>query len=330
MNKKKIVKLLTKSLVSLGLAGILILGNTSVSAFASSDTTATATVNENKVDSKIAVEKKYKNTLKIKNAYSTSDSFMCGNVIAAGSKLDLVTEAEGKGKLKYRFAVLKDGKNVYTRGYKSSNEAAWTPSEDGNYTIYYKVKDSTGKEVSKSEDENSKLVRDYCGLGDVKPTAIDGESFLVEISQDYSVIVLAKSKDNKYNAVYPRDIANGVYDVINHYDSSDYKLDCIKKDIANAKQISDATVTLIANDEISIPDNSLTFEVNNDSVYGQKVCNYIFGNYTFDMIPKAIDGKDFEVQIDKDYNVIVYAVSKDNSKYIVYPKNEAEGLYADK
>lgn len=105
MNKKKIVKLLTKSLVSLGLAGILILGNTSVSAFASSDTTATATVNENKVDSKIAVEKKYKNTLKIKNAYSTSDSFMCGNVIAAGSKLDLVTEAEGKGKLKYRFAL---------------------------------------------------------------------------------------------------------------------------------------------------------------------------------------------------------------------------------
>lgn len=69
----------------------------------------------------------------------------------AGKAIKLVTNAvNGEGTLSYRFVVLKDGANVYTRGYNSKNNTVWTATEAGNYTIVAKVKDSTGKEVSKS------------------------------------------------------------------------------------------------------------------------------------------------------------------------------------
>ena len=68
-----------------------------------------------------------------------------------GTNINIVTDAvNGQGTLNYRYVVLKNGVNVYTRGYNSRNNAVWIPSEAGNYTIVAKVKDSTGKEVEKS------------------------------------------------------------------------------------------------------------------------------------------------------------------------------------
>ena len=65
--------------------------------------------------------------------------------------IKLGTAAKGKSNLLYRFVVIKDGKNVYTRAYKKNNTCKWTPKESGTYTIYFKVKDSTGKEVLKTK-----------------------------------------------------------------------------------------------------------------------------------------------------------------------------------
>ena len=59
-------------------------------------------------------------------------------------------EATGKGTLLYRFVVLKDGKCEYVRGYTKTNYTKWKPTEAGTYIIYYKVKDSTGAEVTKT------------------------------------------------------------------------------------------------------------------------------------------------------------------------------------
>lgn len=67
----------------------------------------------------------------------------------AKSKVKLVTTVSGMTNLKYRFVVLKDGKNIYTRGYNKLNYAYFKPSERGSYTIYFKVKDENGNEVSK-------------------------------------------------------------------------------------------------------------------------------------------------------------------------------------
>lgn len=66
------------------------------------------------------------------------------------SKLKLAVDAEGSSNLKYRFVVLKDGKNIYTRGYNSHNYTTWKPTEKGEYTICFKVKDDSNKEVSKT------------------------------------------------------------------------------------------------------------------------------------------------------------------------------------
>lgn len=67
-----------------------------------------------------------------------------------GTSIKLSMAAKGKGTVKYRFVVLKDGAPTFVRGYKSIGYTAWQPTEAGNYTIYFKAKDSTGKEVSKT------------------------------------------------------------------------------------------------------------------------------------------------------------------------------------
>lgn len=64
--------------------------------------------------------------------------------------IKLGTTATGKGTLMYRFVVLKDGACEYVRGYAKTNYTKWKPSAPGNYVIYYKVKDSTGNEVTKT------------------------------------------------------------------------------------------------------------------------------------------------------------------------------------
>ena len=66
------------------------------------------------------------------------------------TSIKLGMEATGKGTLLYRFVVLKDGKCEYVRGYTKTNYTKWKPTEAGTYIIYYKVKDSTGAEVTKT------------------------------------------------------------------------------------------------------------------------------------------------------------------------------------
>lgn len=68
-----------------------------------------------------------------------------------GSTIKLSMAAKGEGTVKYRFVALKDGVVAsFVRGYKTSGYVNWTPEEAGNYTIYFKAKDSTGKEVTKT------------------------------------------------------------------------------------------------------------------------------------------------------------------------------------
>ena len=66
------------------------------------------------------------------------------------TSIKLGMEATGKGTLLYRFVVLRDGKCDYVRGYTKTNYTKWKPTEAGTYVIYYKVKDSTGAEVTKT------------------------------------------------------------------------------------------------------------------------------------------------------------------------------------
>lgn len=61
-----------------------------------------------------------------------------------GTKIKLNVDAICDEALTYRFVVQKDGKSVYVRGYKTSNEAIWTPTEAGTYTIHFKVKNESG------------------------------------------------------------------------------------------------------------------------------------------------------------------------------------------
>lgn len=72
--------------------------------------------------------------------------------VQAGTPVKITSEAVGSGMIKYRFVVLKDGVNVYTRGYKESNNTIWTPAESGNYQIVCKATDETGEVVSKTID----------------------------------------------------------------------------------------------------------------------------------------------------------------------------------
>ena len=69
--------------------------------------------------------------------------------IELGTKVKIGATATGEGTLKYRFVVLKGSTNVYTKAYSTANYTSWKPSEEGEYTVVCKVKDSTGKEVSK-------------------------------------------------------------------------------------------------------------------------------------------------------------------------------------
>lgn len=67
----------------------------------------------------------------------------------AKSKVKLSITTSGMTNAKYRFVVLKDGKNVYTRGYGIKNYTYFKPSERGTYTIYFIAKDEIGREVRK-------------------------------------------------------------------------------------------------------------------------------------------------------------------------------------
>ena len=68
----------------------------------------------------------------------------------AGKTIRLSMAAKGEGTVNYRFVAIKDGATSLVRGYKATSYVDWTPTEAGNYTIYFKAKDSTGKEVSKT------------------------------------------------------------------------------------------------------------------------------------------------------------------------------------
>lgn len=68
-----------------------------------------------------------------------------------GKSIKLTTIAQGKGTINYRFVVLKNNVNVYTRGYNSKSYATWKPTEAGQYVIYYFVKDDSGNTVHKTE-----------------------------------------------------------------------------------------------------------------------------------------------------------------------------------
>ena len=68
-----------------------------------------------------------------------------------GTGIKLTTSASGgSGTLKYRFVVMKSNTVTYARDYSTTNTATWKPTEAGNYTIYFKVKDSSGAIKEKS------------------------------------------------------------------------------------------------------------------------------------------------------------------------------------
>ena len=69
-----------------------------------------------------------------------------------GTAIKLTTNASGgTGTKNYRFVVMKNGSTTYARDYQTSNTATWTPTATGTYTIYFKVKDGSGKEVQVSK-----------------------------------------------------------------------------------------------------------------------------------------------------------------------------------
>ena len=69
----------------------------------------------------------------------------------SGTKITLKAAATGNGTLQYKFFMSDDKGNYYViRNYATSNTASWTPVATGNKTLYVKVKDSTGKEVTKA------------------------------------------------------------------------------------------------------------------------------------------------------------------------------------
>lgn len=67
-----------------------------------------------------------------------------------GTAIKMSAVAEGQGTLKYRFVVQKNGKTTFVKDYATASSVTWTPNEAGTYKLYFKVKDSTGKVVSKS------------------------------------------------------------------------------------------------------------------------------------------------------------------------------------
>ena len=60
-----------------------------------------------------------------------------------GTKIKIGVAANGEG-LQYKYVVMKDGKVTYSKGYSKNNYTYWTPSEEGNYKIYCRVKNSAG------------------------------------------------------------------------------------------------------------------------------------------------------------------------------------------
>ena len=95
--------------------------------------------------SKLTIKEKSVSELKITD-YSANTTSM-GTIKA----VRFVMSATGEGDLQYRFVVQKNGKNVFVQNYSNNNYSLWLPEESGTYKVYFKVKDSTGKIVSKSK-----------------------------------------------------------------------------------------------------------------------------------------------------------------------------------
>ena len=71
----------------------------------------------------------------------------------AGTKILLTANAEGIGKLQYKFLIRDEKNNWYIlRDYSTSNTTVWNAGVVGNKKLYVDVKDGTGKVVRKSID----------------------------------------------------------------------------------------------------------------------------------------------------------------------------------
>ena len=68
-----------------------------------------------------------------------------------GTKIVLTANAEGTGKLQYKFLISDEKNNWYVlRNYSTSNTIVWNAGVSGNKKLYVDVKDETGKVVRKS------------------------------------------------------------------------------------------------------------------------------------------------------------------------------------
>ena len=72
-----------------------------------------------------------------------------------GTTIKLTANVSGGANLQYKFSVQgEDGNTITLRDYSSSNTYNWTPSTDGNQTLYVDVKDSLGVTLRKSISYN--------------------------------------------------------------------------------------------------------------------------------------------------------------------------------
>ena len=72
-----------------------------------------------------------------------------------GTTIKLTANVSGGANLQYKFSVQgEDGNTITLKDYSSSNTYNWTPSKDGNQTLYVDVKDSLGVTLRKSINYN--------------------------------------------------------------------------------------------------------------------------------------------------------------------------------
>ena len=67
-----------------------------------------------------------------------------------GTSIALLTNAEGKGTLNYKYSIYNGTTWTVLQNYSTSDVAIWTPSKAGTYNIKVEVKDSTGTVKSKT------------------------------------------------------------------------------------------------------------------------------------------------------------------------------------
>ena len=91
----------------------------------------------------VITNKEANNELKIKELKTNY-----GTTLSINKPVKLMASATGKGTLKYKFSVYKNGnKQVFSNKSTTARYAFWTPQGKGSYLIVCKVTDSTGKEV---------------------------------------------------------------------------------------------------------------------------------------------------------------------------------------